>query len=97
MRLEEIVNNHLTALNETDMVVWRYIVQHREAAKKISIHELARVCNVSSTTIVRFAQKLGFDGFGELKAVMKMEESAPAVYNEDVLRDLKMFYAQTAD
>lgn len=97
MRLEEIVNNHLTALNETDMVVWRYIVQHREAAKKISIHELARVCNVSSTTIVRFAQKLGFDGFGELKAVMKMEESAPAVYNEDVLRDLKMFYVQTAD
>lgn len=33
MRLEEIVNNHLTALNETDMVVWRYIVQHRESAK----------------------------------------------------------------
>lgn len=97
MRLEEIVNAHLAALNDTDMVVWRYIVQHREASKRISIHELARACCVSSTTVVRFAQKLGFDGFGELKAVLKMEEQAVTDYHDDILGDLKEFYAQTAD
>ena len=50
---------------------------------------------MSSTTVVRFAQKLGFDGFGELKAVMKMEEPDQAVYQTDVLQDLGVFYEQT--
>ena len=68
MRLEEIINRHRNELNDTDMAIWKYILQHRAEARHISIHELARACAVSSTTIVRFAQKLGFDGFGELKA-----------------------------
>ena len=77
------------------MVIWKYILQHRSESRHISIHELARSCCVSSTTVVRFAQKLGFDGFGELKAVMKMEEPDQAVYQTDVLQDLGVFYEQT--
>jgi RpiR family glv operon transcriptional regulator len=45
---------------------------------------------------VRFAQKLGFDGFGDLKAVLKLEEGAKSYYKEDVLQDLQEFYTQTA-
>ena len=97
MRLEEIINRHMKDLNETDMAVWKYILQHRREARHISIHELARACAVSSTTIVRFAQKLGFDGFGELKAVMKMEEPAKSFYHEDVLQDMQAFYNQTGE
>ncbi len=95
MRLEEIINQHRKSLNDTDMVIWKYILQHRSESRHISIHELARSCCVSSTTVVRFAQKLGFDGFGELKAVMKMEEPDQAVYQTDVLQDLGVFYEQT--
>ena len=95
MRLEEIINQHRKSLNDTDMVIWKYILQHRSESRHISIHELARSCCVSSTTVVRFAQKLGFDGFGELKAVMKMEEPDQAVYQKDVLQDLGTFYEQT--
>lgn len=95
MRLEEIINQHRKSLNDTDMVIWKYILQHRSESRHISIHELARACCVSSTTVVRFAQKLGFDGFGELKAVMKMEEPDQAVYQTDVLQDLGVFYEQT--
>ena len=73
MRLDEIINTHRQSLNDTDMVIWKYILQHREVARHISIHELAKACCVSSTTIVRFSQKLGLDGFGELKAILKME------------------------
>ena len=97
MRLEEIINQHRKSLNDTDMVIWKYILQHRSESRHISIHELARACCVSSTTVVRFAQKLGFDGFGELKAVMKMEEPDQAVYQTDVLQDLGVFYEQTWD
>jgi RpiR family glv operon transcriptional regulator len=95
MVLDEIINKHKENLNQTDMVIWKYIVTHRKEARHISIHELAHECTVSSTTIVRFAQKLGFDGFGELKAVLKMEEATGVVYHEDVLKALGDFYATT--
>lgn len=96
MRLEEIINQHWQDLNDTDMVIYKYIIQHRAEARHISIHELAKNCAVSSTTIVRFAQKLGFDGFGELKARLKMEAPAEIHSHEDVLKDLREFYAQTS-
>jgi len=96
MRIEEIINGHRQDLNDTDLTIWKYIARHRAQVRHISIHELARACAVSSTTIVRFAQKLGFDGFGELKAVMKMEEPAHSFPHGDVLPDLQAFYAQTA-
>ena len=95
MQLDEIINKHKSDLNATDMVIWKYIVTHRTNVRHISIHELARDCAVSSTTIVRFAQKLGLDGFGELKAILKMEEPTGEVYHDDVLKDLGDFYIKT--
>ena len=44
---------------------------------------------------MRFAQKLGLDGFGELKAILKMEEPTGEVYHDDVLKDLGDFYIKT--
>ena len=96
MRLEEIINAHRHSLNDTDTVIYKYIVQHRAEARHISIHELARHCAVSSATVVRFAQKLGFDGFGDLKAVLKLEDEAEGSYSDDVLEDLQDFYVRTA-
>lgn len=97
MRLDELINTHRQDLNDTDMVIWKYILQHRDLASHISIHELAKECCVSSTTIVRFAQKLGLDGFGELKAVLKMEEPDQPHYNTNVIEDLKTFYLKTGE
>lgn len=97
MRLDEIINTHRQSLNDTDMVIWKYILQHREMARHISIHELAKSCCVSSTMIVRFAQKLGLDGFGELKAILKMEEQETPHYNSNVLEDLSDFYLKTGE
>ena len=97
MRLEEIINQHRSELNDTDMLIYKYILQHRSEARHISIHLLAKNCAVSSATIVRFAQKLGFDGFGDLKAVLKLEEGERSYYSEDVLEDLRSFYAQTTE
>lgn len=96
LRLEEIINEHRSRLGETDMLIWKYIVQHRASAGHISIHELARACAVSSTTVVRFAQKLGLDGFGELKAMLKLEERTPQMASRDVEKELTAFYGETA-
>lgn len=95
MRLTERINAHLQRLSDTDKCIWRYIEGNRATASRASIHELARACAVSSASVVRFAQKLGFDGFGEMKAVMRMEKTAHPIPANDVRTSLGNFYDQT--
>ena len=95
MKLEEIINENRQNLTSTDMAVWKYILNHRAQMRRISIHELAKECSVSSTTIVRFAQKLGFDGFGDLKSSLKREDSFESVHSSDILTALERFYNKT--
>ena len=97
MALEELINEHRQELNNTDMGIWKYIVQHRAEVRRSSIHELARACNVSTTTIVRFAQKLGLEGFGEFKLLLKREQAKSFEYDAHTLEGLNRFYAQTVD
>ena len=93
--LTERINAHLRELSEADRCIWRYIAANRAAASRASIHELARACAVSSASVVRFAQKLGFDGFGEMKTVMRMETVPAAVPSQDVRTALSSFYDPT--
>ena len=95
MRLTERINAHLRDLSDADKCIWRWIDSNRTAASRISIHKLARACAVSSASVVRFAQKLGFDGFGELKAVMRMEAAEMVSPRRDVTATLGSFYDQT--
>ena len=75
--------------------VWRFIESHKETACRASIHDLARLCAVSSASVVRFAQKLGFDGFGEMKTVLKMELEERGKPDRDILTSLSQFYDQS--
>lgn len=71
MRLEELVRKNYEKLNDNDLHIWKYILRHRERCKKMSIQELAAACNLSHTTVLRFARKLGLDGYSELKHCLK--------------------------
>lgn len=75
MTLKELVNSHLADLNPTDLIIWRYILSHKKECCYISIYELAEACWVSRTTVLRFAKKLGLDGFSDLKMMLKLETS----------------------
>ncbi len=46
--------------------VAQYIVDHLDEAAFQTAEELARRANTSSSTVVRFSQALGFEGFPEL-------------------------------
>ncbi len=48
--------------------VGQYIVDHLDEAAFHTAEELARRANTSSSTVVRFAQALGFEGFPELQS-----------------------------
>ena len=95
MQLTERINAHMRNLSDTDRCIWRHIEGNRTAVSRASIHELARACAVSSASIVRFAQKLGFDGFGEMKAFMRMEGTSRSLPKRDVITALGSFYDQT--
>ena len=53
--------------------VGQYIVDHLEEAAFHTAEELALRANTSSSTVVRFAQALGFEGFPELQAAARDE------------------------
>ena len=73
--LEDLVKEKYHELNENELYIWQYILHHKKETQKMSIQELAQRCNVSRTSILRFAQKLGLDGFSELKVYLKLELS----------------------
>src|SRR5256885_2885124 len=50
-----------------------YTVDHLDGAACQTAEELARRANTSSSTVVRFSQALGFEGFPELQAAAREE------------------------
>jgi len=53
--------------------VAQYIVDHLDEAAFQTAEELARRANTSSSTVVRFSQALGFEGFPELQGAAREE------------------------
>ena len=53
--------------------VAQYIVDHLDEAAFQTAEELARRANTSSSTVVRFSQALGFEGFPELQGAARDE------------------------
>ena len=53
--------------------VAQYIVDHLDEAAFQTAGELARRANTSSSTVVRFSQALGFEGFPELQEAAREE------------------------
>lgn len=82
MRIEEAIVKNYADLNDTDIMIWKYISAHREVCTQISIDRLATECNVSHTTITRFVKKLGFKGYSEFKVVLGWESNDAIEINE---------------
>ena len=73
MKLQELINKYYYKLNETDFCIWEYISNNKKECKDLTINQLAYKCNVSRTTILRFAQKISLKGYSELKLYLKLE------------------------
>ncbi|GFR36672.1 MurR/RpiR family transcriptional regulator [Thermobrachium celere] len=85
MRLEQLVNSHFLKLNENDKYILGYILNNKEKCSTININELAKLCNVSRTTILRMVKKLGFEGYSEFKVYMKWNLEKEKRYNNAAL------------
>ncbi len=77
MKIDELINRHYGKLNDNDLLIWDYISRNRKECEKLAIDQLAFRCNVSRTTVLRFAQKLSLTGYSELKVYLKMDNEIP--------------------
>lgn len=73
MKVEELVNQHLHVLSDNDLNIWKYISAHKEAVANATLEEIAANSHSSKSSIHRFAQKISFKGFSELKYTLKNE------------------------
>lgn len=60
-------------LNQNENEILNYCIKNVEKIQNIKIQQLADALYTSPATIVRFCKKLGFHGFAEFKAALKME------------------------
>lgn len=74
MRLEDLVYKYYDKLNQSDLHIWEYISKNRKGSPEMTIEEMAKACNVSRTTILRFAQKISLKGFSELKVYLRWDQ-----------------------
>ena len=62
-----LVTRQAAALPRQQRSIAEYVLEHLTTVPFLSIPELARRVDVSEATVVRFAQRLGYPGFSELK------------------------------
>jgi DNA-binding MurR/RpiR family transcriptional regulator len=71
--LSEFIRERFENFSRSQKDVARYIVDHLEEAAFQTAEELARRADTSSSTVVRFSQALGFEGFPELQDAARDE------------------------
>lgn len=97
MKIEELVYENYKKLNENDIYIWNFILNNKNVCRNMSIQELASNCNVSHTTILRFAQKLGLQGYSELKVYLKWDSKSNYSFNEEEINNTYNDMIKTMD
>lgn len=88
----------LQSLNDLEMLVYNYVMQHKEEVKYMTIRELAEAVHVSTSTVVRFCKKTGCDGYSEFKVQFKLflkEEKKRKKQPQDHGMDEIMYFLHT--
>ncbi|WP_110926792.1 MurR/RpiR family transcriptional regulator [Bacillus massiliglaciei] len=104
MKIEELINKHYHQLHENDLHILKYTLNNKSTCYRLGINQLADKCNVSRSSILRLAQKLGFSGYSEFRVYLKWQDeedvqqekkSSVDRLNEDIQETIK--YAKTKD
>ncbi|WP_179396164.1 MurR/RpiR family transcriptional regulator [Lacticaseibacillus absianus] len=84
----------LRTLNGLESAVYTYINQHQAIVEKMTIRELAEKAHVSTTTILRFANKMGFEGYSELRYAIKQHRASLVQAKEEAGYDITVPIAE---
>jgi DNA-binding MurR/RpiR family transcriptional regulator len=75
----ELIQAEYGGLSRSAQVIARYLTQNPNDVAIQSINDIATRCGVHASSLVRFAQSLGYDGFKELKEIFhrRLATAAP--------------------
>ena len=77
------IKAHYDELSRAERKVADFLIDNPDDILPLYITELADRCGASEATIVRFAKKLGFDGYQQLKIAVAKESHARPI-NENI-------------
>lgn len=94
MHFSDIINQHYEELNEVDLSMGKFILNDAPQVTLMSTNEFAKACHSSKSSVIRFAQKLGFTGFSELRNYLKWQHDPSEMkqqhsFKERVFEDAK--------
>jgi DNA-binding MurR/RpiR family transcriptional regulator len=72
-RVSDLLREGFDGFSRSQKAIARYIIDHLEEVGYLSAEELGQKGNTSSSTVVRFAQSLGFAGYPELQKAARDE------------------------
>lgn len=83
--LADILDDTLiTSLNNNELKILQYIYAHSQEIQHSTIRQLAGKLNCSTTTILRFCQKINLSGYSELKYQLKKQGNETASDTNEV-------------
>lgn len=65
--IEILIREKLGSFSKRERIIADYFITHNVEAAFLSIHDISEKLAVGRASIVRFAQKLGYEGFYEMK------------------------------
>lgn len=83
--VEYIIKKHFKNLRPSEKKVAEYILNCKEDISELTITQLAKQSKVSQPTIMRFAQRIGINGFKELKYIMVQDRLQDSAYSHPPL------------
>lgn len=97
-QLDRIISENYQKLNTVDLHILQFVQTNLDLCKKLSISDLAKLCSVSTTTILRTTQKLNFSGYSEFKYFLRADSPENAevlnlieILNQDIAQTTKFF------
>ena len=72
-RVSDLLREGFDGFSRSQKAIARYIIDHLEEVGYLSAEALGQKGNTSSSTVVRFAQSLGFSGYPELQKAARDE------------------------
>ncbi len=71
MDFYEITSKKIDGLNKNELKLYNFILDNIDTMHSKTVRSFAKECFVSTSTILRFVKKIGFEGYNEMIIVIK--------------------------
>ena len=77
-KIHDIITHRFDSYTKSHRAVAGYISENYDESAFMTLEQLAAAAGVSTTTVVRFAKELGFEGYSEMQKALRSDLKAKA-------------------